>query len=92
MAAVLIPVIFRGPTQGESRVSVPEQTIGACFDAVEAQFPGLRELVIDADSGGIHRFVKLSLNGEVLDRSPGLLATVVCESDEIEVIAAIAGG
>jgi sulfur carrier protein ThiS len=93
MAAVLIPVIFRGPTQGESRVSVPEQTtIGACFDAVEAQFPGLRALVIDPESGGIHRFVKLSLNGEVLDRSPGLLETAVGESDEIEVIAAIAGG
>jgi len=92
MAAVLIPVIFRGPTQGESRVSVPEQTIGACFDAVEAQFPGLRALVIDAESGGIHRFVKLSLNGDVLDRSPGLLETAVGESDEIEVIAAIAGG
>jgi molybdopterin converting factor small subunit len=92
MAAVLIPVIFRGPTQGESRVSVPELTIGACFDAVEAQFPGLRELVIDAESGGVHRFVKLSLNGRVLDRSPGLLETAVGESDEIEVIAAIAGG
>jgi molybdopterin synthase sulfur carrier subunit len=92
MAAVLIPVIFRGPTQGEGRVSVPEQTIGACFDAVEARFPGLRELVIDTETGGIHKFVKLSLNGDVLDRSPGILETSVGESDEIEVIAAIAGG
>lgn len=92
MAAVLIPVIFRGPTQGESRISVPEQTIGGCLDAVEARFPGLRALVIDAESGGIHRFVKLSLNGEVLDRSPELLETAVSENDEIEVIAAIAGG
>ncbi len=92
MAAVLIPVIFRGPTQGESRVSVPEETIGACFDAVEARFPGLRELVIDAESGGVHRFVKLSLNGEVLAHVPGVLETTVDENDEIEVIAAIAGG
>ena len=92
MAIVLIPVIFRGPTQGESRVSVPEETIEACFDAVEAQYPGLRELVIDSGTKSIHRFVKVSLNGELLDHDPAALQTRVDETDEIEVIAAIAGG
>jgi len=92
MAAVLIPVIFRGPTQGESRLSVPEETIGACLDAVEAKFPGVRELVVDPETHGVHRFVKISLNGEVLDPDARILEMRVGPKDEIEVIAAIAGG
>ena len=92
MAIVLIPVIFRGPTQGEASMTVSDETIGACFDSVEARFPGLRELVIDPVDGGIHRFVKVTLNGELLDRDPAVLETRVGQADEIEVIAAIAGG
>jgi molybdopterin converting factor small subunit len=92
MAVVLIPVIFRGPTHGEASLEVSEGTIRACFDAVEARFPGLRELVIDAESGGIHRFVTVTLNGVMLDRAPDILETPVSAADEIEVVAAIAGG
>lgn len=92
MAVVLIPIVFRGPTQGESKLEISAGTIGACFDAVEEKFPGLRQLVIDPESGGIHRFVKLTLNGVLLDRDPAVLATPVSAADEIEVIAAIAGG
>ncbi len=92
MAVVLIPVIFRGPTHGEAKVDISESTIGACFDAVEAKFPGLRELVIDPESGGIHRFVKIMLNGVLLDRASAILEMPVSATDEIEVISAIAGG
>ena len=92
MAIVLIPVVFRGPTQGEAKVSVPDETIGACIEAVEAKYPGLRELVIDPKTRAIHRFVKVTLNGELLERDPGVLETPVGVNDEIEVIAAIAGG
>ena len=92
MAVVLIPVIFRGPTQGESSISVPNGTVETCFAAVEARFPGLRELVIDVETGGIHRFVKVSVNGELLEHGAGALQLEVGDSDEIEVIAAIAGG
>ena len=92
MAVVLIPVIFRGPTHGEAKVDTKMDTIGACFDAVEERFPGLRELVIDSATGEIHRFVQVTLNGEMLERTPEILATPVSATDEIEVIAAIAGG
>ena len=92
MATVLIPTVFQGPTRGESSVDVPAATIGACFDAVEAKFPGLRDMVIDAKTGAIHKFVKVTLNGELLDRDPSVLETAVSDRDEIEVIAAIAGG
>jgi len=92
MATVHIPVIFRGPTQGESSIETPVDTIGACFDAIEEKYPGLREMVIDAQTGGIHRFVKVTLNGVLLDRNPETLETPVSGADEIEVIAAVAGG
>jgi molybdopterin converting factor small subunit len=92
MARVVIPTIFQGPTQGESDIEVPCDTIGACFDAVEERFPGLKELVVDPKDGSIHKFVKVTLNGELLERGPGTLETAVSASDEIEIIAAIAGG
>jgi sulfur carrier protein ThiS len=92
MAVILIPVIFRGPTQGEGRISVPDGSIADCFDVAEARFPGLRALVIDPQTGDIHRFVKVSLNGDVLDRASNVLETQTSARDEIEVIAAIAGG
>jgi molybdopterin converting factor small subunit len=92
MAVVLIPVIFRGPTHGEAKVDTKMDTIKACFDAVEEKYPGLRELVIDPESGGIHRFVQVTLNGEMLTRTPEILDTPVSATDEIEIVAAIAGG
>ena len=92
MARVIIPVVFQGPTRGESEATVDGATIVDCFDLVEAKFPGLRELVIDARTGAIHKFVKVTLNGELLERDPATLARAVGPEDEIEVIAAIAGG
>lgn len=92
MANVIIPVVFQGPSRGVSSVRVPGATIAECFDRVEEQFPGLRELVVDPSSGSIHKFVKVTLNGELLERDPQTLAQSVSEQDEIEIIAAIAGG
>jgi molybdopterin converting factor small subunit len=92
MAVVVVPIIFRGPTQGESSIPVAAETLGECFDRVEEKYPGLREMVIDPATGQIHRFVKVTLNGVLLDRGAEALATPVSEDDEIEVIAAVAGG
>lgn len=92
MAKVIIPIVFQGPTRGASSAEVAGESIAACFDLVEAQFPGLRELVIDPQTGSIHKFVKVTVNGELLDRDPATLAQGVSADDEIEIIAAIAGG
>jgi len=92
MANVIIPVVFQGPSRGVSSAHVPGATIASCFDLIEEQFPGLRELVVDRASGSIHKFVKVTLNGELLDRDPATLAQPVSDADEIEIIAAIAGG
>ena len=92
MPKVIIPTVFQGPTRGEAEAIVDGETLVACFDLVEQEFPGLRELVIDPATGSIHKFVKVTLNGELLDRDPETLARPVSATDEIEVIAAIAGG
>lgn len=92
MATVIIPIVFQGPTRGESSAEVAGRTIVDCFDLVEKKFPGLKGLVIDAATGSIHKFVKVTLNGELLGRDPSTLAQPVSPTDEIEVIAAIAGG
>lgn len=92
MATILVPAPYRGPTRGRERIVSTGVTIGACFDQLDAQYPGLRELVVDAQSGGVHRFVKLVLNGELLGREASVLMTPVAASDEIEVLAAIGGG
>ena len=91
MALIQIPTIYRGHTRREASVEVDGETIGACLDAAEAIFPGFRALVVDA-GGAVHRFNKLLLNGELLGREPEVLNRSVCAEDEIEVMAALAGG
>ena len=92
MAIVLIPAPYRGPTRGEDRLESAGATIGACLEDLERSNPGLRDLVVDPASGGVHRFVKLVLNGELLAREAAVLATPVASTDEIEILAAIGGG
>jgi len=91
MPTIQIPTIYRGHTRREAQVEVAGETIGTCLDAADAVFPGFRDLVVDA-AGNVHRFNKLFLNGELLGREPEVLATPVSAQDEIEVMAAIAGG
>lgn len=92
MPTVLVPAPYRGPTSGLDRVVTDGKTIGACLAEVEARHPGFGPLVIDAETGTVHRFVKLFLNGELLGRDAATLARPVGDADEIEVLSAIAGG
>ena len=86
MPIVLIPPPYRGPTGGRERIEVTATTVRACIDAVEAAHPGFAPQVFDA-TGEPHKFVKLFING---DQAPP--DTEVAEGDEVEVLAAIAGG
>jgi len=90
MPIVLIPAPYRGPTRGEAEIGVSAATVRECIDAVEAKYPGIRELVIDG-AGAVQPFVKLFINEEQLD-SATALDTSVEETDRVEVLAAIAGG
>lgn len=90
MPTVMVPTAYRGPTKGEGEIAVDGETVRACLEAVEAQYPGFLAQVIDA-GGAIHRFVKLFKNEDQLDPVEALSVTVEVD-DRVEVLAAIGGG
>ena len=89
MPQVVVPPPYRGPTLGEERIEVPGTTVGECLEAVGKRFPGFHELIFDG-AGRVHKFVKLFVNGDEIERSA--LVTPVAGADSIEILAAIAGG
>ena len=91
MPRVKIPAPYQGPTQGEGRVEVTATTVRGCIAAVEVRYPGFGPQVFDG-AGGLHKFVKLFLNGDELARTAEALETVVADADEVEILAAIGGG
>jgi molybdopterin converting factor small subunit len=89
MPQVLVPPPYRGPTLGAERIEVAGATVGECLEAVGKRFPGFHELIYDA-AGRVHKFVKLFVNGDEIARTA--LDAPVAGSDEVEILAAIAGG
>lgn len=86
MPNVLVPPPYRGPTQGRDAIPVSGETVRECIEAVEAAHPGFAAQIFDA-AGKPHSFVKLFVNGD-----PAPPEAAVAPDDEIEVLAAIAGG
>ena len=89
MPRVIIPPIFQGPTRGQGEVKVEGGTIRECLEAVEAEYAGFFVQVVRED-GAAQRFVKLFVKGEQvgednLDMKLGI-------DDQIEILAALAGG
>ncbi|TMA35513.1 MAG: MoaD/ThiS family protein [Deltaproteobacteria bacterium] len=89
MPQVVVPPPYRGPTLGAERIDAPGATVGECLEAVGKRFAGFAELIFDG-SGRVHKFVKLFVNGDEIARSA--LDQPVADADEIEILAAIAGG
>ena len=89
MPSVKIPPPYRGPTRGQSCVEVTGATVRECLQAVEILHPGFASQVLDV-KGLTHGFVKLFVNGDEIDRSA--LETPLRDGDEVEILAAIAGG
>jgi molybdopterin converting factor small subunit len=86
---VEIPRRYRGPTRGRACIRVEAHTVRECIEAVEAEYPGFLELVLDAQ-GDLRRFVRLFVNGDAI--AAGALDAPVGEGDRIGVLAAAAGG
>jgi molybdopterin synthase sulfur carrier subunit len=86
---VEVPSRYRVPTKGESSIDVEGRTVRECIDAVEARYPGFRELIVDG-KGEVQRFVRLFVNGEQLARDG--LETAVSEDARIAILVAPAGG
>lgn len=89
MPTVKVPPPYQGPTQGRAEIEVEGGTVRACIEAVGKAHPGFSEQIFDA-RGDVHRFVTLFINGDEIPRSE--VDHPVSESDEVEILAAIAGG
>ncbi len=89
MPKVSVPPRYRGPTGGLSLIEVDAHTVRSCIEAVEAEHPGFRELILDSE-GNLRRFVRLFVNGEELDRDA--IDAPVADADHVQVLAAAAGG
>jgi molybdopterin converting factor small subunit len=89
MPRVMIPPLFQGPTRGQGEVKVRGETVRECLEAVETEYKGFLAQVVRED-GKAQRFVKVFVNGEQIGE--GDLDTRLDIDDEIEILAAIAGG
>jgi molybdopterin synthase sulfur carrier subunit len=89
MPQIEVPRRYRLPTRGLATISVEGDTVRACIEAAEVEFPGFGELVFDRD-GELRRFVTLFVNRDELARDA--LDRPVRADDTISVLAAAAGG
>ena len=89
MPTVLIPPPYRGTTAGKASLQVEAQSVREALRAVEQPHPGFESFIYDGD-GTLHRFVKLFKNGDPVAQES--LDADLSAADELEVVAAIAGG
>ena len=87
---VRIPAPLRRVTNDLDRVEVDADNLADMVDAMEEQFPGIKERLID-ESGALRHFVNIYVNGEDVQFLQGL-DTEIKPSDEVSIVPAVAGG
>ena len=87
---VRIPTPLRRLTDGADSVETDSADVQNAIENLEGQYPGIRERLID-DSGELHRFVNIYVNGEDIRFVDGL-KTNIKEGDEVSIVPAVAGG
>lgn len=87
---VRIPTPLRRMTNGQDKVELQEAALSAMIDRLEADYPGIRERLID-ENGELRYFVNIYLNGEDVRFLQGL-DTPAAAGDEISIVPAVAGG
>lgn len=87
---VLIPTPLQKLTNGNAEVTADGSTVGDIVNALETQFPGIKERLCDG-TGKLRRFVNVYLNNEDI-RFEQNEETPVKDGDELSIIPAIAGG
>jgi molybdopterin synthase sulfur carrier subunit len=90
MPTVLVPTPLRRMTGGQAKLTVAASNVGGVLRAVDAQFPGIAEKVLDGD-GNVKRFINIFLNDEEIRSLQGL-DTPVGEDDKVSIVPAMAGG
>ena len=87
---VRIPAPLQKITQNKQEVSLEAANIKELISALEKQFPGMKERLLD-DNGKIRRFINFYVNDEDI-RFLKQDETPLSEGNEVSIIPAIAGG
>ena len=87
---VRIPTPLRRVTNGQDKVQVNGDSVGAIIGDLDSQFPGLKERLCD-EQGELRNFVNIYVNGEDVRFMEGL-KTATSDGDEISIVPAVAGG
>lgn len=89
-ATVRIPTPLRKVTNGEDKASVEGNTMSEVVEALENQFPGLKDRICEP-TGELRSFVNVYINGEDIRFVNGMSSSVA-SGDEISIVPAVAGG
>ncbi len=87
---VRIPAPLRKVTNDKDRVEVDAENLADMVQAMEEQYPGIKERLLD-ETGELRHFVNIYVNGEDVQFLDGL-ETAISESDEVSIVPAVAGG
>jgi MoaD family protein len=90
MARVKLPTQLREAAGGQGAIEAQGSTVGEVLEALYAEHEELRDRLSDGD-GGLRRFVNVYVGGEDIRFGDGL-DTAVAESDEVQILPAVAGG
>lgn len=86
---VRIPTPLQKLTNGKAEVECSAKNITALVDALEKDYPGMKERL--SDSGKIRRFINIYVNEEDI-RFMDKEETALKDGDSISIVPAIAGG
>ncbi len=75
MATVYVPTPIRRLTGGQSKVVVEGDSVRTLLDAVDAQYPGVNEKLLDGD-GNVKRFINVFVNDDEIRTLEGLSTPV----------------
>ena len=87
---VRIPAPLRKVTNDKDRVEVDAENLADMVQAMEEQYPGIKERLLD-EAGELRHFVNIYVNGVDVQFLDGL-ETAISESDEVSIVPAVAGG
>jgi molybdopterin converting factor small subunit len=87
---VWVPTPWRDKlTAGATQVEVQGDTVRRVIEALDAQYPGFRQRIIDPDSDRIRLDIAVSVDGEI---SAEGLRRKVGETSEVHFLPAMSGG
>lgn len=89
MATIVVPSSLRRYTDQQTRVTVPVNTIEEALARFSENSADLRNHLFSGES--LRKFVVVCKNGKDIRLLDGL-ATQICNDDEVQIIASVAGG